>query len=135
MNHVFEKCPIFNAQKMYHEPMNATFSRPHNNLYAQTYNPDLRNHPNFSWSQNNNDHLRSNHYQHPNHNHNSSNHQPNYHHNSSNHQSNSPNYQPNFPKHAPQSSFQCPPLEKRMTDFKKTMKRYMRNQESIIQAM
>ena len=46
MNHVFEKCPVFQAQQQYHEPMNAAFSRPNNNPYALTYNPGLRNHPN-----------------------------------------------------------------------------------------
>jgi len=85
INHVFEECPIFKAQQIYPEPMNAAFSRPQNDPYTQTYNPDWKNHPNFSWSQNNNDHSRSNHLQHPNHNENSSYHQPNYHHNSSNH--------------------------------------------------
>ena len=38
MNHLFEECPIFNAQQMYLEPMNAAFSRPQNDPYAQTYN-------------------------------------------------------------------------------------------------
>jgi len=112
--------------------MNAAFSRPQRDPYAQTYNPGWRNHPNFSWSQNNNDHSRSNHFQYPNHNQNSSYHQPNYHHNSSNHQS---NYQQNFPNHAPQYSFQSSPLEKRMTDYEKTMERHMRNQESLIQTL
>ena len=50
MNHVFEECPVFQAQQQYHEPMNAAFSRPNNNPYAPTYNPGWRNHPNFSWS-------------------------------------------------------------------------------------
>jgi len=66
MNHVFEECSIFNAQQMYPENMNAAFSRPQKNSYAQTYNPGRRNHSNFSWSQNNNDHSRTNHFQHPN---------------------------------------------------------------------
>ena len=48
MNHVFEECPVFQAQQQYHEPMNAAFSRPNNNPYAPTYNPGWRNHPNFS---------------------------------------------------------------------------------------
>jgi len=114
--------------------MNVAFSRPNNNPYALTYNPGWRNQLNFSWSQNNNDHSRSNHFQHPNHNHNPSYHQPNYHPNH-NHQSIFFNYQPNFSNHAPQPSFQSPPLEKRMTDFEKTMERYMRNQESLIQTL
>jgi len=138
MNHVFEECPVFNAQQIYPKLMNVAFSRPHNNLYAQMYNSGRRNHLNFLWSQNNNDHSRSNHFQHPNHDKNSSNHQPNfpnYHPDSSNHQSNSFNFQQNFPNHAPQSSFQSPPLEKRMTDFEKTIERYMRNQESHIQTI
>ena len=46
MNHVFEECPVFQAQQQYHEPMNAAFSRPNNNPYAPTY-PDSSalNHP------------------------------------------------------------------------------------------
>jgi len=32
MNHVFEECPIFQAQQQFPEPMNAAFSRPNNNL-------------------------------------------------------------------------------------------------------
>ena len=39
MNHVFEDCPIFQDQQMLTEPMNAAFSRPHNNPCAPTYNP------------------------------------------------------------------------------------------------
>ena len=92
MNHVFEECPVFQAQQQYHEPMNAAFSRPNNNPYAPTYNPGWRNHPNFSWSQNNNDHSRSNHASHFHHANNSSNHQPNF----SNFHNNSPNHPPNF---------------------------------------
>jgi len=81
MNHVVEECPIFHAQQMLPEPMNVAFSRPHNNLCAQTYNADWRNHSNFSWCQNNNDHSRSNHsnhFTHPNYNHSAFNHQPNF---------------------------------------------------------
>ena len=32
------------------EEVNATFGRPGNNPYSNTYNPGWRNHPNFSWS-------------------------------------------------------------------------------------
>ena len=39
MNHVFEKCPVFQAQQQFSEPMNAAFLRPNNNFYVQTYNP------------------------------------------------------------------------------------------------
>ena len=35
INHVFEECPIFNAQQMYPEPMNAAFSRPQNDSYLK----------------------------------------------------------------------------------------------------
>jgi hypothetical protein len=31
------------------EQVNATFSRPGNDPYSNTYNPGWRNHPNFSW--------------------------------------------------------------------------------------
>ena len=58
MNYVFEECPIFQAQQMCPDKMNAAFTRPNDNLYAQTYNPGWRNHLNFSWSQNNHDHSR-----------------------------------------------------------------------------
>ena len=111
------------------------FQGRNNDPYVPKYNPGWRNHPNFSWSQHNNDHSRSNHASHFHHANNSSNHQPNYHHKSFNHQSNSSNYQQNFPNHAPQSFFQSPPLDKRMTDFEKTTKRHMRNQESPIQTL
>ena len=121
---------FFNAQQMYPKPMNAAFSRPHNNPYAQTNNPGWRNHPNFSWSQNNNDHSWSNHASHFHHSNNSSNHQPNFsnfHHNSPNHPPNFSNYQQNFPNQSSQLSFQNPQLERRMTDFERNMKRYMKN--------
>ena len=39
MNHVFEECPVFQAQQHFSEPMNAAFSRPKNNPYAPMYNP------------------------------------------------------------------------------------------------
>jgi len=39
MNYVFEECPMFQAQQQFSEPINATFLRPSNNSYAQTYNP------------------------------------------------------------------------------------------------
>ena len=39
MNDVFEECPVFQAQQLLSEPMNAAFSRPNNNPYAPTYNP------------------------------------------------------------------------------------------------
>ena len=99
-------------------------------------NPNWRNHPNFSWSQNSNDHSRSNHASHFHQANNSSNHQPNFfkfHHNSPNHPPNFSNYQQNFPNQASQSSFQNPQLERRMTDFERNMKRYMKNQDSLMQ--
>jgi len=92
MNHVFEECPVFQAQQQYPELMNTAFLRPNNNPYAPTYNLSWRNHPNFSWSQNNNDHSWSNHASHFNHSNNSFNHQPNF----SNYHHNSPNHPPNF---------------------------------------
>ena len=134
MNHIFEECPVFQAQQQYPEPMNTAFSSLNNNLYAQTYNPGWRNHLNFSWSQNNNDHSQSNHSSHFHHSNNSSNHQSNfsnYHHNSSNNLS---NYQ-NFLNQALQSSFQNLQLERRMTDFEINMERYMKNQDSLMQTI
>ena len=129
---------MFQAQQQYPEPMNAAFSRPNNNPYAPTYNPGWRNHPNFSWSQNNNDHSRSNQASHFHHTNNSSNHQPNFsnfHNNSLNHPPNFSNYQQNFPNQAPQSSFQNLQLERRMVDFERNMKRYMKNQDSLMQTI
>ena len=133
MNLVFEEYPVFQAQQQYPELMNA-FSRPNNNPYTPPYNPGQRNHPNFSWSQNNNDHSRSNPASHFHHSNNSSNHQPNFsnfHHNSPNHPPNFSNYQQNFLNQTLQSSFQNPQLERRMTDFERNMKRYMKNQDSL----
>jgi len=48
LNHIFEECPVFLAQQMLLDNMNATFARPNNNLYSKTYNLGWRNHPNFS---------------------------------------------------------------------------------------
>jgi len=138
MNHMFDECPVFQAQQYYHEPMNAAFSRPNNDSCAQTYNPGWRNHPNFSWSQHNNDHPRSNRASHFHHSNNFSNHQPNFsnhHHNSPDHPSNFSNYQQNFPNQPPQSSFQNPQHERRMTDFERSMERYMKNQDSFMQTI
>ena len=50
MNYVFEECPVFIAHQMLPKHMNTAFSRPTNNPYSQTYNPDSRNHPNFLWA-------------------------------------------------------------------------------------
>ena len=52
-NHVFEECPVFHTQQVPPEHMNAAYSRSPHNLYSQTYNPGWKNHPNFSWAQNN----------------------------------------------------------------------------------
>jgi len=134
MKYMFEESLIFLARQMLPGPMNVAFSRPHDNLYTQMYNPYWRNHLNFSWSQNNNEHSRSNHsnyFKHPNYNHNSSNHQhnfPNYHHNSSNHRSKFCNYQQNFSNQAPQSSFQGPPTDKKITDMERNIKNLIKLQ-------
>jgi len=135
MNHVFEVCPVFQAQQYFLESINAAFSRPNNDPYAPAYNPSWRNHPNFSWSQHNNDHPQSKHASHSHHSNNSSNYQsnfPNYPQNSPN---NFSNYQQNFPNQAPPSSFQNPQLERRMTDFERNMNRYMKNQDSLMQTI
>ena len=49
----FEECPVFKTHEVPPEHMNAAYSRPPHNPYSQTYNPGWRNHPNFSWAQNN----------------------------------------------------------------------------------
>ena len=92
MNYLFEECHVSQAQQHSPELMNAAFSRLNNNPYTPTYNLGWRNHPNFSWSKNNNDHSWSNHASHFHHANNSSNHQLNF----SNFQHNSPNHPPNF---------------------------------------
>ena len=52
-NHVFEDCPLIsNLFNNNQEQLNVVFQRQ-NNPYGQTYNPGWKNHPNFSWSQNN----------------------------------------------------------------------------------
>jgi len=90
MNHVFEECPMSQAQQYFSKPMNAAFLRPNNDPYVPTYNPGWRNHPNFLWSQQNNDYPWSNHASHFHHSNTSSNHQPNF----SNHHYNSLNHPP-----------------------------------------
>ena len=52
-DHVFEECPfLMNPIEKGCVQINTTYQRSVNNPYAPIYNPGLRNHPNFSWSQN-----------------------------------------------------------------------------------
>ena len=52
IGYVMEECPSFIDHHDFDpEQINATFARPRNDLYAPTYNPRWRNHPNFSWNQ------------------------------------------------------------------------------------
>ena len=92
------------------EHMNAAFSRLTNNPYSHTYNPNWRNHSNFSWAQNTNDYPRPNF---PN------NFQP-------------PHYQYNFPNQAPQLSFQNLTDDKKSTDLEKILTSFMQNMEQAI---
>jgi hypothetical protein len=49
MHHVHD-CPnTGNFSHVSHEQVNATFSRPGNDPFSNTYNLWWRNHPNFSW--------------------------------------------------------------------------------------
>ena len=50
LTHIFEECPVYQAQQMLPDGMNASFIIPNFNPYSKTYNPGWRNHPNFSWS-------------------------------------------------------------------------------------
>ena len=55
-NHLVSECPRISAAKeIFKEQANAVgnFKQLHNNPYANTYNPGWRNHPNFSWRNNN----------------------------------------------------------------------------------
>ncbi|XP_059645976.1 uncharacterized protein LOC132289629 [Cornus florida] len=53
-SHPSEACPVYSTS----EPSDAqvcafnTYRRPTANTFSQTYHPDTRNHPNFSWQQN-----------------------------------------------------------------------------------
>ena len=96
MNHVFEECPVFIAHQTLPEHMSAAFTRPANNPYSPTYNLGWRNHPNFSWSPNNNDQTR-----------------PKF----SNNFQQSP-YQQNFPNQSP-LSFQNSHMELRLSNMEK----------------
>jgi len=51
LTHIFEECPVYQAQQMLPDNMNISFTRQNYNPYSKTYNPGWRNHPNFSWSQ------------------------------------------------------------------------------------
>jgi hypothetical protein len=49
-SHQAKDCPIIGQfSEVPPEQMNATFSRPGNDPYSNSYNPGWRNHPNFSW--------------------------------------------------------------------------------------
>ena len=102
---------IFLAQQILPEYMNVAFSRPHKNPYSQTYNPDWRNYPNFSWSQDNHNHPRSN---------------------FSNHFQ-APNFNQNIPIQVPYSSFQNPLAKKTLTDLEKRMETLIKSQTSFMQ--
>jgi hypothetical protein len=52
--HQVNNCPTaVNYTDVSNEQVNATFSRPGNDPYSNTYNPGWRNHPNFSWKSQN----------------------------------------------------------------------------------
>jgi hypothetical protein len=55
--HTTRECPtIPTFKKVLHEQANVinTYKKPFNSSYSETYNPGWRNHPNFSWRQENN---------------------------------------------------------------------------------
>lgn len=49
MHHVRDYPTIGQFSELLIEQANATFARPGNDLYSNTYNLRWRNHPNFSW--------------------------------------------------------------------------------------
>ena len=55
-NHSMQDCPTLPAlREILHEQVNVVdnFKRPNSNQYSQTYNLGWRNHPNFSWTNDN----------------------------------------------------------------------------------
>ena len=48
VNHVFKEYLVFQAHQILPEHINATYSRPQNNPFSQTYKSGWRNHLNFS---------------------------------------------------------------------------------------
>ena len=55
-DHSTKECPTLPSFKeCLHEQVHAlnTFKKPNQNPYSQTYNPGWKNHPNFSWRNNN----------------------------------------------------------------------------------
>jgi hypothetical protein len=57
IEHTTYECPTISTFKeVLHEQANAinTYKRPFNSPYSKTHNPRWRNHPNFSWRQENN---------------------------------------------------------------------------------
>jgi hypothetical protein len=57
MGHATHECPTIPALKeVLHDQANAmnTYKKPFQSPYAETYNPGWRNHPNFSWRNENN---------------------------------------------------------------------------------
>uniref|UniRef100_A0A2N9H0L4 Reverse transcriptase/retrotransposon-derived protein RNase H-like domain-containing protein n=1 Tax=Fagus sylvatica TaxID=28930 RepID=A0A2N9H0L4_FAGSY len=57
MGHATYECPTIPAFKeVLHDQANAmnTYKKPFQSLYSETYNPGWRNHPNFSWRNENN---------------------------------------------------------------------------------
>ena len=51
LTHIFEECPIYQAQQMLPDSMTAAYIRSNYNPYSKTHNPGWRNHYNFSQSQ------------------------------------------------------------------------------------
>ena len=108
-NHVFEECPVFHAQQVPPEHLNAAYSRPSHNPYSQTYNPGWRNHPNFSWAKNNPPRPNfSNNFYHP-------------------------TPPPIFPSQAPASSSQGSPMEKKISKLKESIKAFIKSQAAFMQ--
>ena len=108
-NHVFEECPVFHTQQVPPEHLNVAYSWSPHNSYSQTYNPGWRNHPNFSWAQNNPPRP---------------NFSTNFHH---------PSPPPNFPSQAPSSSSQSSPMEKKLSKLEESIEAFMKSQATFMQ--
>ena len=108
-NHVFKECSIFQTHQVPPEHMNVAYLRPPHNPYSQTYNPVWRNHPNFSWAQNNSPRPNV---------------LNNLHH---------PTHPTKFPSEAPSSSFQSSPIEKKFSKLEESMEAFMKSQTAFMQ--
>jgi len=48
LTYLFKECPVYQAQQIFPDSMNAAYTRPNYSPYSKTYNQGWMNHPNFS---------------------------------------------------------------------------------------